>query len=749
MTSNFSINHVFEPVLDINFTINNGVFTTYGQTYILQHATSIQNLNTLTNWEHTVLNTDNNNYLEVEYRWSFDSTTWTTWITMLPDFINFPNPNTSNNIWIQIKYKYITTDNLKQPELKELNIYGTRIIPEIFQSTTIAPGSSVVYTNQDTYKVFSLEDYNVYLQSGSESDLAISFRYTQTQGRIWSPWVPLTAANLQKTKVERLKFCNFQFAFQNNGTTDIKLYDLELTGEFQNVTANYKTIAKLGLKTQCNPLATTSSPCSCDETTTTEVSCIPCSEAITPWNANVDNCELNCSDFVQLNDKNLWASQIQLYAQLTDFVTSVNSWKCTYVLTDPDGKGIDHVLHEQQIHNMISMKDINIIIPDNQFPVDNISFSGLDLDLIQSFEIHITKEAFKNAFGVEFRPSKRDIVYVCDVNQLWEVEQMFPKRGFMNAETYYRVLMKKYNDRKSRQPANTQQGQDAKSFIDSITKHTTLDNLFDIDVDNEVKQNTKDLAINVDNPSQQHTERTIMTIRKSLHNKVFIGNDEIWNASVNVAKTNYIMPIKSKNLKLVEYNYTDKKVGLADNRALSLWFKTEEYDPTYDWTIFSNYDSANSKGYKLNIYQGAMTFTFNGLTYSIPVSNMQTNVWYCILINMDQIQRKLELSIYTRQSEDGASLANNQLILFNKMIFDITPSEFEHNEEMFIGGCDIFSTLNNTKKWYLTNLRLWNQVVGKTERQIVLNEYKVSDANLTIFVDNAEPAFDLPEFGNF
>lgn len=746
MNSNFYINNVFEEELIFGWNINDGIFNQNGDTFVLQHFQSIQNSIELNNFTHVIIGENENNYFDITYRWSLDNNTFSNYIS-IDDLSLFPSDN--DNIWLQIKYTFIS-DNTTSVNLKEVNLKGKRKIDPIFQPLNIEAGNNVVYTNSDTYKVFKMEDFKIYLSDGNINDLNVYFRFTQTQGRYWSNWVPLTKENLQITKFEKIKFCNFEFGFHNIGTNIISIYDLELIGEFQNVTANYKTIAKLGLKSQCNPLAVKPAPSGpCDTSCNTTDVCLPCSEAITPWNANIDNCAVNCSDFVQINDKNLWASQIQLYAQLTDFVTSVNSWKCTYVLTDPDGKGIDHVLHEQQIHNMIAMKDINIIIPDNQFPVDNISFSGLDLDLIQSFEIHITKEAFKKAFGVEFRPSKRDIVYVCDVNQLWEVEQMFPKRGFMNAETYYRVLMKKYNDRKSRQPANTQQGQDAKSFIDSITKHTTLDNLFDIDVDNEVKQNTKDLTINVDNPSQQHTERTIMTIRKSLHNKVFIGNDEIWNASVNVAKTNYIMPIKSKNLKLVEYNYTDKKVGLADNRALSFWFKTEEYDPTYDWTIFNNYDSVNSKGYKLNIYQGAMTFTFNGLTYSIPVSNMQINVWYCVLINLDQIQRKLELSIYTRQSEDGANLTNNQLILFNKMIFDVTPAEFEHNESMFIGGCDIFSTLNNTKKWYLTNLRLWNQVVGKTERQIVLNEYKVSDANLTILVDNAEPAFDLPEFGNF
>jgi hypothetical protein len=61
---------------------------------------------------------------------------------------------------------------------------------------------------------------------------------------------------------------------------------------------------------------------------------------------------------------------------------------------------------------------VNIIVPNNQFPIENVNFSGLDMDLIQSFEVHILKETFKNIFGVEFRPSKYDVLYICDLNQL-------------------------------------------------------------------------------------------------------------------------------------------------------------------------------------------------------------------------------------------------------------------------------------------------------------------------------------------
>jgi len=759
MTVNFSINKVFEENLLINFNINSGTFSTNGQTFVIQHFPAIQNLINLSSWTHDVSGEDDNNYLEIEYRWSFDTITWTSWIVMPEDFNNFLNPNTGANIWLQVKYTYVT-DGTKTVQLKELNIEGARKIDEIFQPITITnnPG---IYTNQDTYKVFSLQDFNIYLSSGNINDLLVNFRFTQTQGRIWSPWIPLTKENLQKTRIERLKFCNFQFAFQNTGNDIMSLFDLELIGEFQNITANYKTIAKLGLKTQCNPLAikpAPTGPCDTDceqgiSTTGTSCcdDCVPGSDSLTPWNPNVDTCSIGCNDsnYVQINDRNLWSSQINLYAQLNDFISKVNSWKCTYLLTDPDGKGIDHILHEQQIHNVINMKDINIIIPDNQFPVDNMNFAGLDLDLIQSFEIHILKDTFKNAFGVEFRPGRKDVVYICDINQLWEVEQMFPKRGFMNVELYYRVLMKKYNNRASRQYANTTEGQTAKNFVTELTKYTTLDDLFDIDVNNEIKKNTKNKNNkSVKNPSQQHTATSLLTIRKNMVSTVTIKPEEIWNASLTVAKSMYELPIKSKGIKHVEYNTTDKIIGKADNRAISFWLKTTDYDPMWDWSILNNYDYNTNTGYKINIFQGALIVMFNNNSWQIPLQGFSKNIWYSFLINFDQVQQKLELAIYTRQSEDGITLKDSKLLLFNKMIFDITPDEFTHNEEIFIGGIDTFTETGNRNKWYLTNIRIYNQVIDKTARHKVLNQNVVEDANLTLLVDNCEKVLALPRYGN-
>jgi hypothetical protein len=752
MTSNFSINRLFEESLAINFTINDGNFTTNGQSFVIQHASAIQLLTTLNDWNHVVYNEDDDNDFTVEYRWSFDTVIWSNYVPMFSDFDNFPNPNTAANVWLQIKYTANITTVGKILQLKELNINGTRTVPEFFQPIIISDQAQV-YKNADTYKVFQLEDFKVYLNKGNINDLEIHFRYTQTQGRSYSPWALMTKENIAKARFDRLKFCNFEFGFRNIGSAELSLYDLELIGEFINVTANYKTMNKFGLKTQCNPLAVAAAPtgaCTDPETGTATDCCTACasSESITPWN---DQLELTdgCGEekYVNLNNKDLWKKQILVYNELNKFINKANSWKVSYVLTDNDGKGTDHILHEHTLQNYIMHKDIQVVVPNNQFPVDNVNFTNLDFDLIQTFEVHIIKDHFKSAFGVEFRPSKKDVLYICDLNQMWEVEQMFPHRGFMNAIVYWRVILKKYNDRKNRTAANTQQGQDAKAFIDSLTKYTTLDGLFGLDVKDEINKGTKDIKTAATS-TQQYTYTSEMNLRKAIAKNTIITTDPIQNSSLMVSKSCYEIAVKSKGLKVVEYNPTDQRLGKADNRAISFWFKTSAYDADWDYTVLSNYDTTNSLGYKVNIFSGALEFRLNDNTHIIPLPGFEANKWYCFLINVDQIQQQLEIVVYTRQAEDGSTLSDPQLLLFTKKILPLVPDEFIHTQNMFIGGCDTMETKGNRNYWYMTNIRIFKEVIAKDKRQIVLNENVISDSHLAILVDNAEEQLILPKYGN-
>lgn len=606
-----------------------------------------------------------------------------------------------------------------------------------------------IYSNADTYKVFAMNDFEVNLAKGDAANLEILFRYTQTQGRTWSPWTHMSAANLQKAKFDRMKFCNFEFSFKNLQTAELRLNDLNLIGEFINVSANYQTTAKFGLRTQCHPgeECQTCKDGSCEE-------CQNINPIITPWSelGQEENCttgQCDGSKFVNLNDPKLWMRQINTYNELNKFINATNSWKVTYYLTDSDGKGIDHVLHEQTLHNYIKHSDVQVIVPNNQFPVENVNFTSLDFDLIQTFEVHILKDDFKKIFGVEFRPSKKDVLYMCALNQLWEVEQMLPNRGFMLAEVYWRVILKKYNDRKGRTAANTTAGQAAQDSIDALVKYSSLDSLFEINVKNDIKKGTKDI-ITAPGTTQQYTPTSEMKIRSNMTKNSIITTDPIQNSSLLVSKSCYQIAIKSKDVHTVEYIPTDRRLGLADNRAISFWFKTTDFNPAWDYTVFNNYDSVNSLGYKIHIVNNTLLFTLNDNVFTLPLPGFEANIWYAFLINIDQVQRNIELAVYKRQAEDGSTLSNSQLVLFNKLIIPCTPDEFIHTQNMYIGGCNTQVSQGNRNYWMLTNIRIYTALIPTTatERQNALNENVVSSSEYCLLADNAEEQLILPKYGN-
>ena len=81
----------------------------------------------------------------------------------------------------------------------------------------------------------------------------------------------------------------------------------------------------------------------------------------------------------------------------------------------------------------------------SEAPSCQIVMNQFDLTLFDSFEVHITKEAFKQAFGVQRRPSKEDLLYFCDINRMFIVDHAQQFRNFNNAAVYYKVVLKKYN----------------------------------------------------------------------------------------------------------------------------------------------------------------------------------------------------------------------------------------------------------------------------------------------------------------
>jgi len=757
MLTSFQQNPPFDAKFEAEFIISDGQFTTNGQQETIQHFYPLLNLTGFTSYKVDQSAADSTSLL-IEWRNSTDTVVWSAWSPISTIVQSSPHPVVAKQ-WLQFRASY-TAPVLNTPisNLFSISLQGTRYIDPIFQSAILEPGIPLVFTVADTYKVFKMESFQIFTGDGAliPSTVAISFRYSQTHGRTWSQWLPLSEAVLKSTKFDPIRFCDFQFGFINNGTDPVSIFDLELIGDFQNITGNYTKSNRLGLKSQCNPITQPVGPCDPNCTDgyidqfgniagTCCIQCGPCSTGTSPWSWNSpcgDGCTID--NLFRVNERKSYGLLPELKEHLDQALSARNGWKVEYALADPDQQGSDQILHEHQLFNVIAIRQVDIVVPKNQFPTRDLSFSGMDLDLIQSFEVHIPKSTFKNVFGVEFRPGKFDYLYLCDFNQLWEVDQIVPTRTAFATETYWRVMLKKYNQRDNRKHINTTD----KSWHDALVKNTTLDDLFINQTVDQIAEGVKD-QVNITQPSQSATQHTVINFRQSLDPNVLFAKEVVVNSTLTLSETQFSMPLMGKGKKLVKYKYSDKELTAGDNRAISLWFKAEDYDPTWQWTLFHNMQAGN--GYKLLLEGGGLTLTVNSQQWTLPITLIK-DVWYSIYVGLDQRSgQEVEIAVYKRQSETGNSI-DTKLIQVARQVWPLAVSEsFLITSNPYIGGVDLMNgnTSGNSKRWYLTGFRVWKTIIEKNERNKVLNDKVVRDTQLIIIQDDGQEFFNLPSYGNF
>jgi hypothetical protein len=278
----------------------------------------------------------------------------------------------------------------------------------------------IVLEPKDTYKVYKIDDFQVIIKGLiDENDLDIKYRFTQDGGYNFTKWETLTKENLQYTssKLNDLRFAKIQYLITKNASskTNIIIYDIILIGDFQNVTADNLKSNRYGLREDC---ITQISKKNDSATITNNLIYKGETNGLSCYSSN-DNKKI-LANLTTTNNANdgLWnpykqAPQVtQFFNFLANQTNGIFGWDVEYYKTDPDKNGIDFQLHEYGLFNVTQKDIIKIIVPENQFPDNTIQINQYDLDLFNTFEIHILKDVFKNSFGEEERPAKNDMIFI-------------------------------------------------------------------------------------------------------------------------------------------------------------------------------------------------------------------------------------------------------------------------------------------------------------------------------------------------
>lgn len=108
--------------------------------------------------------------------------------------------------------------------------------------------------------------------------------------------------------------------------------------------------------------------------------------------------------------------------------------------------GTHFQLANNVIRNITDIKRLHIMIPNNEIPQDRNIYTEWDLALQDDFVIHVVREKFEQAFGINEIPEEKDFLFLPMLNKIYRVSTMQPKNGFMGVIGWYEVFLTKYEE---------------------------------------------------------------------------------------------------------------------------------------------------------------------------------------------------------------------------------------------------------------------------------------------------------------
>lgn len=702
--------------------------------YII-NISNIQNVLSFTKFSYDTLGLNAERYLFQYYRISRNGTSWSDWLDLNANIENFPKVDPNDNLNIEIKWVRKGTSSIGSIRILEYKLEGElerneQILSD--GSIMVAPLEKKIIMSPFIFKVFKVTDIEI-IPDVDLSQVEIKYRYSQDSTRTWSEWEPFTKENITTVRINPIRFFQIEYSIENKSRVPVKINDINLIGDFQNVNNDYQKSNLFGIRECCS---------------SNQYGYFDANGNYYP-NTNLnstgggESCDLNTFTPMTSDEKaNLYNPYAQntatkLLEKLSADSEQIIGHQVTYFATDPDKNGQDHSLNEYQLYNVVCQGDLKISIEGNNFPDSQIKMNIFDLDLFDTMEAHVTKQQFKQMFGPQRRPSKEDFLYFCQVNRMYQVDHAQQFRGFNNSAVYYKLILKKYNQ-KSNVKADTPE---IKNQLDKLTNNSTIDQLFGI-------EQTQDKAAIANKP------QTAPLTRDAVRLEYFADIDKelIENSSNIIAKSNYDLSTVQYGNVAVSYKNFDPVFKTSDNLSLQIWFNIHNYmrDEIYNFMHF--YDEQNNLGWKSHLLNDKIIVKLNNDTYAFDLLGyestgdpmaLEEEVWYCYVLNINQRQRNIEQFVYKRNvdyEEDAPNLGSTILRKVYSHKLNMIPVNYTI-EDPNVNPKIIASDMK------VTNIRTFIDIIPEDVHNKVLNQYIIGDdSKYLIFADNATTRLYLPRF---
>jgi hypothetical protein len=710
------------------------VLSNPGDEYILQFP-NLQNVLRIKNFAYDSLGVNDVRYSSPFFRISNNGTSWSEWLELKRFVDNCPTLDPAEPLYLEIKWVRKGNSTIGNIKILEYKIIGELDRPVVsgLSTVTVQNGGMQIISPPEILKVFGISDVEIISTShptGLPSGCNVYFRFSQDSTRTWSRWEIFTKENLIANRINPIRFFQIEYKIENNSGSNVSIMDINLLGDFQNVTNDYSKSNLYGIRECCQT--------NLNGIYDANGNFIPNTFLNSSGGGPV--CDVNTfkpmSDDDKANLYNPYAQNtaVKLLEKLSNDAQQMFGHKVTYFATDPDKKGQDHTLNEYQLYNIVCQGDIKVSIEGNNFPDSQIVMNQFDLNLFETMEAHITKQQFKDVFGIQRRPSKEDFLYFCNLNRMYQVEHAQQFRNFNNSAVYYKLILKKYT-----QKANVQAGNiEIKNTLDKLTKNSTIEELIGVE-----KEQDKTAVAN----KAQFKPLTKDPIR--LEYFASIDKELVENSSTIISKAHYDMSSIAYRAVGVRYQNMDPSVRVADNIAYQIWFNLNNYITDERYNFYYNYDETNQSGYKMELINDKIEVTTNDTTYTFNLNQtfdctaLNEETWYCYVVNIDQRLRNITQYIYKRNVEDEEDAANIPSTILRRLYKDsqdFTPFEYSNNRYPEILGSDM----------KVTNIRLFTEIVPEEYHNKLLNQYVIrDDTKYLVFADNATTRLYLPNFPLF
>lgn len=453
-----------------------------------------------------------------------------------------------------------------------------------------------------------------------------------------------------------------------------------------------------------------------------------CNDCTDPYLEGCTNVVVDCSDPIY-NPYNL-SKPTAIYKEISDL--SANMWghEVKYFRVEPDKRSRDVVLMEYSLYNVQAQGQLKIMVPDNEMPTQDFQFDIFGMGW-EDFEVHITKGQMEQAFGAGKPPRARDYLYFPLMNRMYEVSSVAFADEFNMEMTYWRVMLRKYEERTSTIVGDDATGQAIQTEMDGLTQG--IEEVFGEEIQAEYAQTSK--------PEQYQTVFSPVGdgIRDRIHNNMTISDMEIRNKWTIVSKNHYdLSTIKDQGIEALVY----KKVSTLSsdkNLAFTTWFQPNLTSPTAEQILFDG--QLGNKGLKITFNQSQVKAYVNDQIFNFGFGAAPVNGnWYGLVFNLNNSYNQIASYVYKLNPSSN----RNPNMPIDQTLQEVLNQKVDTGTSYGWVTDKQYSLMPGKIKQ--TNIRLFKRVIGQGQHRNILQQYVVRDNQLADIIDNAIPSIQLRRY---